>query len=400
MKKHSSRQRTILLVSLLIVLVGCLVSLFKPFLEALNYDPASPYDVLWERTLGGPQDEHGCSVALTGDGGFLLAGSKKDGRNGPMGILLAKIDSAGELVWEKEITGAVSRGCRSLSRAQDDGSHVLCGTWKGDLDGNCYVAKIDGAGKLLWDVSIPAADAAEVRNTRDGGVCVVGSSSSRIYLLKTDSEGRELWSRTLGQAEARGTSVEETSDGGFVVAGECRDKAYLVRTDSMGKLLWEKSYGEQEGALWAVRQASDGGFVGTGKIISKDVQRLLLLKISPSGTPLWQRSHQIGDRCAGHEIIEVVDRTLFGRQLSYLISGSAVDHDDDREIDALIVKTDSLGNIVWRRKYGDDDLDEAFGLVRTENGEVVVGGQTLRKSPKGKQFDWQFLKLRPASGSP
>jgi hypothetical protein len=403
MKKGSSRQQRILLILLSIILLGCLASLLKPFLDALNYDPALPYDVLWERTFGGPQDENGCFVSSTGDGGFLLAGSKKDSLNGSMGILLVKIDKAGEPIWEKEITGAVSRSCRSLTRAQD-GSHVLCGAMKsggGSSESGCYMMKVDGAGKSLWEIPIAAEEAAEVRSTRDGGFCVVGDSGSMAYLLRTDSGGRELWSQTFGQAQTHGASVDQTADDGFIVAGDLRDRPYLARTDSMGKLLWERSYGEQkDGALWAVRQTTDGGFIGTGKITMKDVQRLLPLKTGPSGDPVWQQTPQIGDSCAGHEIIEVLDRTLFGLHVSYVISGCAFDYDDDRGLDALVVKADSLGNIVWHRKYGNADLDEAFGIVRTENGEILVGGQTWRTSAQGRQFDWQVVKLGPASERP
>jgi outer membrane protein assembly factor BamB len=63
------------------------------------------------------------------------------------------------------------------------------------------------------------------------------------FLLKTDADGNEIWSRTFGgQDRDYGYSVDETSDGGFVITGSTvsfgagNTDVYLVKTDGNGNV--------------------------------------------------------------------------------------------------------------------------------------------------------------------
>ena len=59
-----------------------------------------------------------------------------------------------------------------------------------------------------------------------------------------------LWTKTYGgSGYERGASIQETSDSGYIVAGETYSFAvgpndvYLLRTDSLGDTLWTRTYG-------------------------------------------------------------------------------------------------------------------------------------------------------------
>src|SRR5713101_4504904 len=112
-----------------------------------------------------------------------------------------------------------------------------------------------------------------VQQTSDGGYIITGvtgsfgAGGSNVYLIKTNSLGDTLWTRTYGGSSADfGYSVEETSDSGFIIAGSTQSfgagfsDVYLIKTNSLGDSLWTRTYGDssRDQGL-SVQQTSETG---------------------------------------------------------------------------------------------------------------------------------------------
>src|SRR5437773_1481395 len=74
------------------------------------------------------------------------------------------------------------------------------------------------------------------------------SAADRAYLIKTNSLGDTLWTRTFGgSGEYQGNSVPQTSDSGYIITGGTSwpgygGDVYLIKTNSLGDAIWTQKY--------------------------------------------------------------------------------------------------------------------------------------------------------------
>ena len=116
--------------------------------------------------------------------------------------------------------------------------------------------------------------------TEDGGYVLGGSvnvepginTNSDFVLVRTDSEGEILWTRTYGGREDEDfEDMLQTPDGGFILAGRTQSFGagsydfYLIRTNETGDELWSTTYGgRQNEECKSIIHTSDGGFALAG----------------------------------------------------------------------------------------------------------------------------------------
>jgi|GEM_PF-2429277 len=143
----------------------------------------------------------------TADNGHIISGSTGF-LNLCRGIIF-KIDSTGQVVWEK------------IMAQFPDGSG---NPWQSDI-----VKSV-----ILPDQSIVSAGLITVNAN--------GNMQSRALLIKLDSTGNELWRRLFAynnQANTYGYAMEATPDGGFIIAGRGEGPnigadLYLIKTNCLG----------------------------------------------------------------------------------------------------------------------------------------------------------------------
>jgi hypothetical protein len=249
-----------------------------------------------------------------------------------------------------------------------------------------------------------------VRQTSDGGYILAGrthSSNDRksdVYLIRTNSTGDTLWTRTYGgPSDDWGSSLQQTSDGGYIIAGSTSyapypDEAnvYLVKTNSSGDTLWTRSYREENNAP-SVQQTSDGGYVIAGAYgYNPQAGRssAYLVKTNSMGERLWKKAYRAGRGDAiGYNEGKSVQQTSDG---GYIIAGMSSQYSSLLTFNIYLVKTNPSGDTLWTKTYGGEYSDEGYSVQETSDGGYIVTG-CANRSHGSTKADVYLLKTN-ASG--
>jgi hypothetical protein len=104
-------------------------------------------NLLWEKVIGGGNEEVGYSIRETSDGGFLAASHYDDHGGDVFEVVLDKLDRNGNLLWEKRWPGLP----KAMKRAHGGGFVIPGATVSvGSEDYFAALWKIDEEGNLLW----------------------------------------------------------------------------------------------------------------------------------------------------------------------------------------------------------------------------------------------------------
>jgi len=262
--------------------------------------------------------------------------------------------------------------------------------------------------------------------TSDGGYALLGDTNSYgageydLWLVKTDCEGHQVWTKTYGGEDREVTthtnSLQQTSDGGFVIVGRTESfgmgssDILLIKTDAAGTMEWNKTFGSGNWEeAYSVFQTSDGGYAiagFTGSPLSGYTQ-IYIIKTDAFGNKLWDKTYDVRDLDYATDIIELTDgyivvgntATLAGPGGTWLakldISGnlewnkiyedgfaqSIIEASDgylivgDKSANFWLIKIDYLGDTQWEKTFGGPKRDYALSAIIDYN-EFIIAGYT------------------------
>jgi hypothetical protein len=239
-------------------------------------------DTMWTRVFGDSEMNGGYSVQQTTDGGYVVAGHTTRRSPGARSAYLIRTDANGDPEWTRAYGDSGTTIAHSV-RQTTDGGYVIAGYTDSHGAGRYDVCLIrtGSLGDTLWTRTYGGTrddEGYSVEQTSDGGYIIAGYTDSYgagfddVYLIKTDPLGDSLWARTFGgDSNNCGYSVQQTTDGGYMIAGSTNSfgaggaDVYLVKTDSNGDTLWTRTFGgAADDSGYSVQQTTDGGYVIAG----------------------------------------------------------------------------------------------------------------------------------------
>ena len=357
--------------------------------------------VVWQKVFGGSNDDRAYSIQQTSDGGYIVAGYTWSSSNREE-VYILKLDANGNKVWEKTFGGSYDDRAYCIQQTSD-GGYIVAGYTSSAGVGSydVYILKLDTNGNEVWSKTFGGSSddlAYFIQQTSDGGYVVAGYtwSSSKwedVYILKLDANGNKVWEKTFGGSDNDGAySVQQTNDGGYVAAGYTKSfgsgwyDAYVLKLDENGNNVWEKTFG---GNSWdeacSIQQTSDGGYIVAGYTSSfgSGSYDVYILKLDTSGNEVWSKT--FGE--SSDDLAWSIQQTSDG---GYIVAGYTKSFGAGGE-DVYILKLDAVGNKVWEKILGGSYDERAYCIQQTSDGGYIVAGYT---SPFGAgNYDVYIIKM-------
>jgi hypothetical protein len=202
------------------------------------------------------------------------------------------------------------------------------------------------------------------------------------------------WNRTFeGDGAAWGCYVEQTTDGGYVVAGMTgvglSGKLLLVRTNSNGDVVWTRTLGmssHQPTQAFTAQQTADGGYIvgANGVLTDREDRNVWLMKLARLGDLVWQNEMSSDVFPYGNATGRAIVQTSDG---GYAVAANSTLSDSA----FILFKTDSLGSRQWFKRYAirvECGTRDMFPLHQTSDGGYIIGTKTLLKVDSFGNQQW------------
>ena len=342
----------------------------------------------WTHSFGGSNSDYAYSIQQTSDGGYIVAGYTCSFGAGSDDFWVLRLDSSGSVDWQKTYSGAGVDYAFSIQQTSDGGYIIAGFTYSfGAGYSDFWVLKLDSSGNITWQKTYGGTSydyAESIQQTSDGGYIVAGRTYSfgagyvDIWVLKLDSSGNVSWQKTYGgSGYDEAYSIKQTSDGGYVVAGYTdsfgagSDDIWVLKLDSSGSVIWQKTYGgPSDDEARSIQQTSDGGYIVAGHTHSFGAGSydFWVLKLDSSGNISWQKTYGGTSYDFAYSIQQTSDGDYIvaGEEASFGESSTAI----------WVLKLDSSGNVIWQKTYGGSSGDGARSIQQTSDGGYIVAGIT------------------------
>ena len=155
---------------------------------------------------------------------------------------------------------------------------------------------------------------------------------------------------------------------------------FMINAEEL-KLNWQKSWGGNRDETFSkILKTPDGGFIVYGYSESTDIEGLpnkgwkdaIILKYDKDGNLLWQNSWGGNSDDVFEGVFQTEDGGIIG--YGYSRSTDIEGLPNKGEDDAIIVKYDKDGNLMWQKSLGGTDFDSFHSVSLTEDGRFITAG--------------------------
>jgi len=340
--------------------------------------------------IGSKGSNQECNSAIIGNDGFIyVAGIDDNNSWGKTRFFLVKVNQEGDTLWTKNWgTANVPDYLKSVIETNDNHLVVL-GKKKSGMPNNpsydLYVSKnAKENGEIIWfqeyggtEDEIPES----IIQSTDNGFIILATvralTGNQSILIKIDSQGHRLWTKSLNQlGNVKGSKLLPLKENEFAYIGTISQfeggdtDIIFIKFDKNGEQVLKQTYGDKfnEQPL-DIFPTKDNNFIISGKVSSLDPYdfsyNAFFLKIDTKGEQLW---YQLWNDIEGNSVIQTTDGNL-AVGCSYKLKGN---------YSALVMKLSiNDGSLIWSKLIGQDKWDSNITkIIELPDKSLVLIGDT------------------------
>jgi len=325
-------------------------------------------------------DEAGYSILQIADSSYVILGSTEND------IFLIKTDPKGTVEWNQNYGGSQFDEARHILQTSD-GGYIISGTTEsyGFGGSDIWLIKTGPTGLMEWNTYFGGSNTDQggaIQETTDGGYIIIGNSDfsgdgdQDIWLIRTNSQGDSLWTKTFGgDGLELGTDVQILEDGGFILLGSTESfgngssDIWLIKTDSLGETTWTKTFGDNSSDYGkSILKTPDDGYIirGVTESFGYGNTALVLIKTDSIGNKIWDNAFGGSNGENGNALRETNDGG------NILICHSFVH--ENSAYDIRLIKFDGNGSVNWDKTFGGITHNYGFSVLQTFDGGFALTG--------------------------
>jgi len=320
------------------------------------------------------------STITSNDNNLIICG------NSGASISVLKISKSGDEIWRSDFNAGNMSEANSIVQTTNN-DIFICGETYRNYSAtriDILLIKTNSSGDTIWTKTFGGNEADYGKNiisTSDGNLLIAGKTESfgagsfgDIYLLKLDLNGDTIWTKSYSDLDQEVPfSLIETTDGGYLVTGTNEDNSnprglYLLKVNSTGKKVWDKTIGAGQWKCgFSTIELSDGNLLTCGQYTSNGYSQVLVLKTDNQGNTIWEKEYGENNLSEkGNSIKENTDGT-------FTITGSSYDFNTMQD-DIIVLKIDQDGKQNWYKKFGSNHSDWGINLIKDVNEDNIITG--------------------------
>ncbi|HKR06493.1 MAG TPA: T9SS type A sorting domain-containing protein [Bacteroidia bacterium] len=336
-------------------------------------------NILWVRSAGGTNSDLGKSVATDLDGNIYVTGvfystsitfgSTNLLNNSGSDFFLAKYDSAGNVLWAKNMGG----------NGSDNGEDVAI-----DANGNVYVTGAFHSPLVIF-----------------GSDTLINNGQEDIFVAKFDSSGNVLWVKNPGGSSYdEGVSICTDANSNILITGFFSSPSitfgnivltnpgiFVAKYDSSGNVLWAKGSGGLGGSGRGICTDKSNNILLTGSFensISFDSitltgtwhDQVFIAKYDASGNALWAKRGTGINQDFGEKVVTDNNKNVYiigSFNMPYITFDSTTINGPLNSVSPLFIAIfDSLGNIICTEALESGGWSDGMDIAMDDYGGAYI----------------------------